>query len=602
LSFNDGRNDFFHHDLSWDLISKFNNLFNNIFHNFYFFHNLFYGYNFLHDSFNRFLNFHVHILDNFNFNRFFNCNSHLLFDWYLSKNFFFNHFLHNNLNNLRNFYNFFNNSWNNNNFFDNFLNFNNFWDLNHFFYDFFDFDFDFFNPFNSSWHLNDSLNCSLHNLYILNVVNDWFLNFNEFSFMDDLVTPSFYFNHLWHFDSFNDNLVNDFWHLYDDFFSYWNFNSSINYFLYFLHKWNNNIIHSFNLSNFNNFHKFFNYFLHFHYSWNFNHLFHHLLNYLRHLDNLLHKIIHNYNLFNNSFNLLYYIVDGNSSLIDYLNFRNSDNFLDNFFNFHNLGYLNNLLNHFLNIGRHLDYFFNHLFHWDYFIPIHNNFPRFSYHVIYWFFHSYNLSINYNLLNYFFNFDNLGHLYNSLNKFLHDSRHFNNFLSYAWYFYNFLLSVVNNLHNFNRNMNNFFNFLHSWNFNNFFDDLFNWNNLRNLNHFLNNFLNNLFYFNHLWDNSKHLQDIININNIHNFLINHGDNSLIKFENSSSSQPYLFQLLKKSFDQNSQVEFYFSGFRRTISKGILNSNGLRNELDNFNNSVQSIDINNIDELLLEEFNQS
>ena len=152
------------------------------------------------------------------------------------------------------------------------------------------------------------------------------------------------------------------------------------------------------------------------------------------------------------------------------------------------------------------------------------------------------------------------------------------------------------------MNNFFNFLHSWNLNNFFDDLFNWNNLRNLNHFLNNFLNNLFYFNHLWDNSKHLQDIININNIHNFLINHGDDSLIKFESSSSSEPYLFQLLKKSFDQNSQVEFDLSGFRRTISEGILNSNGLRNELDNFNNSVQSIHINNIDEFLLEEFNQS
>jgi hypothetical protein len=64
-------------------------------------------------------------------------------------------------------------------------------------------------------------------LNILNVVNDWFLDFDQFSLSNDLITPSFDFNDSWDFNSFDCNLIDDSWNFDNLLLNNWNFNSSV---------------------------------------------------------------------------------------------------------------------------------------------------------------------------------------------------------------------------------------------------------------------------------------------------------------------------------------------------------------------------------------
>src|SRR5690606_18500572 len=114
------------------------------------------------------------------------------------------------------------------------------------------------------------------------------------------------------------------------------------------------------------------------------------------------------------------------------------------------------------------------------------------------------------------------------------------------------NVINNLDDFNWDMNNLFDFLNSWDFNNFFNNLLDWNNLWNLNNLFNDLFNNLFNFNDLRNNSEDLENIINADDSHDFLIDHSDDSFVNFKNGSSSNSDLFEFLKQGLNQNSQVE--------------------------------------------------
>lgn len=64
-----------------------------------------------------------------------------------------------------------------------------------------------------------------------------------------------------------------------------------------------------------------------------------------------------------------------------------------------------------------------------------------------------------------------------------------------------------------------------------------------------------------------------------MVDHSDDSLINFKSNSGSKSDLFKFFKKGFDQNSQVEFDSSGLLTAIRVNVLDSDGLRNEFDDF-----------------------
>lgn len=151
------------------------------------------------------------------------------------------------------------------------------------------------------------------------------------------------------------------------------------------------------------------------------------------------------------------------------------------------------------------------------------------------------------------------------------------------------------------MNDLFDFLISRYFNDLFNDFFNRNNLWNLNNLFNNFFNNFFDFNNFRYNSEDFKDIINTDDSHDLLINHTNYSFIDFKSDSSSGSNFFEFFKEGLDKDSEMELNSSGLLTAIRVNIFNSDGLRNKLNDFDKSIKFIDFHNINNFLLEEFNQ-
>jgi hypothetical protein len=76
-----------------------------------------------------------------------------------------------------------------------------------------------------------------------------------------------------------------------------------------------------------------------------------------------------------------------------------------------------------------------------------------------------------------------------------------------------------------------------------------------------------------------------------LIDHTNDTLIDFKNSASLSSEFFKLLEKSFDQDSQMEFNSSRFFTAISIDIFNFNNLWNVLNNFNKSINLVNLNDV-----------
>jgi hypothetical protein len=152
------------------------------------------------------------------------------------------------------------------------------------------------------------------------------------------------------------------------------------------------------------------------------------------------------------------------------------------------------------------------------------------------------------------------------------------------------------------VNNFFDFLNLYYFDDFFNDLFDRNDLWDLNNSVDNLFDDLLNFNNLGNNSEDLQYVINVNDSHDLLIDHTNNSFIDLENSSSSSFEFFEFFQKSFDQNSEMELYFSGFFAGVSIHVFDSDHIRHVLNDFDDSVQLIYFDDINKFLLEEFVKS
>jgi hypothetical protein len=181
------------------------------------------------------------------------------------------------------------------------------------------------------------------------------------------------------------------------------------------------------------------------------------------------------------------------------------------------------------------------------------------------------------------------------RYLDDS--FNNF----FYWNNFFHNVGDDNWHFERNVDNFFNFLDFLNLNDFLGDFINGNNLWDLNNSVDKFLDDFFDFNELRNNSENFENIIDINNTHDLLPYHSNDSFVHFEDNACSEFDFFEFLKEGLDKDSQVEFNFSGLFTGISVNVFDFNDLRDILDDFNQFIDFIDLDNINELLLEEFHE-
>ena len=167
--------------------------------------------------------------------------------------------------------------------------------------------------------------------------------------------------------------------------------------------------------------------------------------------------------------------------------------------------------------------------------------------------------------------------------------------------NLFNDVSDNNWHFEWDIDDSFDFFDPFYFNNFFGDFLHCDNLRYFNNSVNNFLYNFFNFNDLWNNSEDLEDVINFNNTHDFLSDHSNNSFIHLKNNTSFEFDFFEFFKKGLDQDSQVEFNFSGLFTGVSVNVFDFDNLWYILNDFNQSINFVDFDNIDNLLLEEFHQ-
>lgn len=213
---------------------------------------------------------------------------------------------------------------------------------------------------------------------------------------------------------------------------------------------------------------------------------------------------------------------------------------------------------------------------------------------------------------FLNFDNLfnndfyvhyfGDLNNPLYNFLDNSWYFYNFFSESLNFNNFLYHIVNILDDLNRNMYNSLHLLNLHNFDDLLNDLLDRDHLRDLDYTFYDFLDNLFDLDDFRNHSEHFEDICYVNNAHDLLVDHANYTLIDLENCTCFTFQLFNFLEQCFDQHPQMELHFLWFVAAVCVHILYFDLLWHIFDNFHNTIQFIDFNDINQFLLEELEES
>lgn len=223
----------------------------------------------------------------------------------------------------------------------------------------------------------------------------------------------------------------------------------------------------------------------------------------------------------------------------------------------------------------------------------------------------------NIVLYFFNLNDSFHFYDFLNDLLYchnlrnflndldnsfnDLRHFNDSFNNLFNLDNLFNYVGDDNWHFERYVNDSFDFLDLFNFDDFFGDFINSDNLWDFDDSFDNFFNNFLYFNDFRNNSENFEDIVNVNNSHDLLPDHSNDSFVHFKDNTGSEFDFLEFFKKGLDQNSQVELNFSGLFAGVSVNVFDFNDLWDVLDDFNEPIDLINFNNIDELLLEEFHE-
>ena len=110
-----------------------------------------------------------------------------------------------------------NNSWNNHDLFNYFLNFNHFGYLNQLIDNLFYSASNFFYSLDCSWNFNYLFNDTVNNLNIFDVLDIRFLDLDDLGFFNNFFFNTFDWHHMWYMDSFNNN--------------HWNLSGYCHYFL-----------------------------------------------------------------------------------------------------------------------------------------------------------------------------------------------------------------------------------------------------------------------------------------------------------------------------------------------------------------------------------
>lgn len=178
-------------------------------------------------------------------------------------------------------------------------------------------------------------------------------------------------------------------------------------------------------------------------------------------------------------------------------------------------------------------------------------------MIHWLFNLNVFGVNYDFLHDFLDLDYFWNLLLNGNQHLPFGWDLDYLLFNGWHFDELLDDVIDYFNNFNRLVNYLLNFNVFWHLDNLFNIFLNWHNLWHFNDSLNYFFNNSLNLNDSLFNSKDFQDVVNVHNVQDFLVDQSNNSLVNFQNSSVFGLQLLNLFKKSFNQNSQVEFNLLG---------------------------------------------
>lgn len=385
----------------------------------------------IHNSINYLLNLNVHVFLNLYLHNLLLKYWNLYYFLYLSYYLLNYYFLDRNLYNLWNLNYFLYNSWYDNHLLHYFLHFYYLWNLNHFLNYFVDVHPNFLDHFDMLWNFYYFFLEVFHNSRNINIVGNWFFNFENCLFFYDQRLSDHYFlnNCVLHFlnDGFSDYLRNNNNFLVND----GDLNSFFNYFLYLLFDCDNMrnlLFHFFDplLDNYVIFENLDLSDLLFNCS--------NLYNFFYHLNNLddLFFFLNNRNWFLH-YPLYNFVLDLDirNHLFLHLVFHSINYFLNNLLYFYYLGNLYHSLNNFLDESWNLYNFLYYFFYINYLLHLDSNLFNFRYKVINLLFYFNNFLDLYKLLDNDFNFNNLWYFFCDLYDSVCNCWNFNDFFNYSF---------------------------------------------------------------------------------------------------------------------------------------------------------------------------
>ena len=330
--------------------------------------------------------------------------------------------------------------------------------------------------------------------------------------------------------------------------------------------------------------------------------FNNFFNNLGHLNDPLYCLDDGHRFLYDSLNdvMLNFNVIFDFSGIDILNYWHT--FFYYFFDFDDLWDFNYFFNNLLDDYRDLYNFLNNFLSWNNFFVDDFDFMNLFFNMIHYPLYFDNFINFNNLLLEALHLMDFRNLFNHLDYLLYDNWHLHHLFNSISKGDNLINSSVDYHWLLQWDINFFLNLFDFFNFNNFFNYSINCYSLWYFDQFFNNLLHDFLNFHNFRHYFENFQYVVNFNNSHNLLSNHSHYAFIHLWDNTWFSFKFFHLFKKSFDQNSKMELYFSGFFTWISIYIFNFDDLRLIFHYLNNPINFIDFNTINDFLLEEFDDS
>jgi hypothetical protein len=323
---------------------------------------------------------------------------------------------------------------------------------------------------------------------------------------------------------------------------------------------------------------------------------HNLLDNLWHFHNPFDGVLNDNNLLDEPFNFLYYCIEGDIALLNDSKFWNLHDLLHNLLDFDYTRNFDNLLNDLFDIGWNFDDTLNDLLDRNEFFDFNPNLLDFNDSVVHDSLDFHNFSYGNVLDDHLFHFDYAWYLDNLLNDPFSDLRNFDDSLDNPLHFDDLFDISVDQFDDLYWNVDDLFDLLDFGYFDNLLNDSLNDYDLGYLNISFHDLFNNLLDFHNFGHNCKHPEYLLDIDNSCRLLPNHREQTLRNLQGNAWNPASLLKLDQQRLDKNPQVVLQSFPFFVAIGVDVFDADNVWDVLHDLYDSVELVDLDDIDELLL------